>query len=115
MSLKDDIASDVVCTMYDTDDFADFATWYSVETGITSSAFACIIADVEMHSDEEKNIVVEEDAVLSTLTTNINNVKKRDLITANGIIYEAVDVPRLDAVFKGISILWLRRKIETKI
>jgi hypothetical protein len=86
MSLKDDIASDVVCTMYDTDDFADFATWYSVETGITSSAFACIIADVEMHSDEEKNIVVEEDAVL-----------------------------RLDAVFKGISILWLRRKIETKI
>jgi hypothetical protein len=114
MTFQDDMQSDID-DMYDVDEFAVNATWFSMQTEITSASFPCFVGEAIAHGDEETGLIEKESITLSSPTENIENVKKRDIITINDIEYEVVGDPFANSIFNNILILWLRRKIETKI
>jgi hypothetical protein len=115
MTFQDDIQTDISDIIYDTDEFAITATWYSKKTGITSQSFSCIVGEAVFHGDEETDIIHRERVSLSSPISNIEDVKKRDIITLNNIEYEAIGDTYLNSSSQNIGIIQLRRKIETKI
>lgn len=115
MTFRDDIQSDIEEVFYDVDEFSESATWFSYATGITSQSFAGNIGEAIFHGDEETGIINRPSITLSSPIANIENVKKRDIITSGGVEYEAVGDTYIDSKLEFVGIINLRRKIETRI
>ena len=111
MTFQTDILTDID-VIFDTDEFANSATWYSKATGTTSSAFACIIGDSLLHGNLYTDEVEDEQIELAAKTTDIANVKKYDTITVNSITYEVINDAVLDHVNSGQSVLFLVRPLN---
>ena len=116
MSFKTDVQSDLIDIINDTDAFGIEVT-HTPQGGAPQTPFNVILGEAIKHGDDddEAGEVNGADIYITASSDDVITISYRDNININNVDYVVVNDPYQDSVFKNVSVIQLRRLIETKI
>jgi hypothetical protein len=114
MTFKTDIQEDIADIIDDVEEFGDSAI-HTPQGGAAQTAIGCLIGESILHGDDKEGIVNQESVFITVKSSDVTTVKIRDSISINSVDYTVVNDPYTDSETTAVSVIQLRRTIQTKI